>query len=437
MRNQLLDKRFPTALGLIILIIGLSITTFVIKNQTGTKSKASDSDEPKNIKITNLSNDSFTITYKTDAAVTGSISYGKDKKLKESELEDFDKQKENFTPKKIHSISLKKLNPATKYYFTIISGQNTFLNNGIAFEVETAPNIASASARKNKIKGKVILPNGNPPPETLVYLNAEKSQLLSTTTGKDGKFNFSLDELRTENFSAYFDINSSTVLKILATDGSLVSNATTSLNQDNIPTITLSNSYDFVQDASFVASKSAQSPGFPYITPFPQDSKPEILSPKKDQVLNDKQPQFRGTSLPNEKVEIIIHSTEQISALVTSDGNGNWTYKPTTTLSPGQHTVTIKTRDASGILTTLTQPFTVFASELATPSPTPTKIITPTSTPIPTNTPTPTSMPFPTTSSIESKGGLPPTGSFQALYVTIGGIVTVAAGIALFLFTRN
>lgn len=428
MKNQLFNKRIPTVFGIGLVILGIVLTTIIVKNQTSLKSKALDSQTPQNIKITNVSGNSFTITYQTDAPATGSVSYGKDKKLGESELEDLDKEKGSFSPKKIHSISVKKLLPTTKYFLAIISGDSTFLNNGSPFEISTGPNISSSGAKQNIIKGKVILPDGNPPSETVIYLNAENSQLLSNIGAKDGIFNFSLKELRTNSLLSYFDVSDKTIFKIFATNGSLQSTALFSLNKTStIPTITLSNDYDFTQNSSPVASKSAKPLGFPVISSPPLSLKPQILTPKKNQSFVDQKPQFRGTSLPNETVEIIIHSDEGITTEVIADSNGNWTYTPPTNLSPGVHTITIKTRGSGGILTTVMQSFTVLAAQAPTPTPT----IKPTSTPTLFPTPTPIII-IPTFPPAED---LPPTGT-SSILIVIGGIAATITGVVLFLLTR-
>lgn len=435
MKNQLFNKRIPTIFGIGIIVLGIVLTTVIVRIQTNLRSSAGSSEEPQNVKITNLSDSSFTITYQTDAVTIGSVNYGQSKELGNTQLEDL--------PKNVHSLTAEKLSPDTKYYLVVISGQNTFLDNGVPFEISTGPSISSpsaksdlASATETIIKGKVIFPDGNVPNEALVYLSTDNSQLMSTTITKNGEFNFSLKELRTDDFSSYFNINETAVFKIFATNGSLQSTALASLTQaKSIPTITLSNDYDFTQESSPIASKSGESSGFPSISPG-KSSKLEILTPKKNQTFTDQKPQFRGTSLPNETVEIIIHSDENIQTRVTADGLGNWTYRPKAVLSPGAHTITIKTRDSEGILTTIMQSFTVFAqgsqvSESATPSATPTQQIT-------ASTPTPTPTPFPSIASqpIESKGGLPPTGSSSVLLI-IGGIISTISGIALFLLTRT
>lgn len=431
MKNQLLNKRIPVIFGIGIILLTVILTTIIVRIQTSFKSNASNSEEPQNVKITNLSNNSFTITYQTVIASDGSVNYGTRKELGNTQLEDFDKKKGNLSPKNIHSITVKKLDPSTKYYVTVISGQNTFLNKGVPFEISTGPIISSASAAKFQVKGKVILPDGNPPNETLVYLKAKNSQLLSSIDGQNGEFNFSLDSLRSDDLNSYLKLNDSTFLELTTISDSLKSTVFVSLSKANpIPTITLSNDYDFTNDFAPIASKSAESKFVNFFSASkPEGLKPQILIPKKDQSFTDRKPQFRGTSLPNEEIEIIIHSDEQITSQVTADNNGNWTYSPPNNLSPGVHTITIKTRDSEGILTTITRSFTVFAQESA-PSPT----FTPTPTAILILTPTP----FPSISpvSIESKGGLPPTGTPPFLFI-IGGIAAVASGLILFLLSRS
>ena len=427
MKNQLFNKRIPTIFGIGLVILGVILTTVIVRVQTSLKSNASASQEPQNMKITNLSDNSFTITYQTDTAATGSINYGKSKELGNIQLEDL--------PKNVHSITVEKLSPGTKYYLVVISGQNTFLNNGVPFEISTGPSISSPGDQQTIIKGKIILPDGNAPNEALAYLSTDNSQLMSTTAEKDGEFNFSLKRLRTDDLSSYLEVKKGTVLKLFAISNSLKSTVFFSGSENySIPTITLSNDYDFTKDFAEIASKSAQF-GFPSTTFKSENLKPQILTPKKEQVFTDQKPQFQGTSLPNETVEIIIHSDENIQTQVKADGNGNWTYRPPTNLSPGVHTITIKTRDSSGILTTIMQSFTVFAadsqvSESATPSATPTQMIMPTLTPTPTPTSIASSIP------IESKGGLPPTGSSSVLLI-IGGIVAAVTGFTLFFLTRN
>lgn len=94
-----------------------------------------------------------------------------------------------------------------------------------------------------------------------------------------------------------------------------------------------------------------------------QEDTPTVTTPSSNQDLSSQTPAFEGTATPNEAVNITIHSDQAITAKVTADANGNWTYTPTTKLSPGTHTITITTKDSNGVLKTITQTFSVLASE--------------------------------------------------------------------------
>jgi hypothetical protein len=294
----------------------------------------------------------------------------------------------------------------------------------------------------------------------LVYLSANNSQFLSSTVNKNGEFTFLLDKLLTNNFSSYFNIDNNTVFNIFATDGSL--NSTTIVSaaySDTIPIITLSNNYDFSQKSPSVASKTAELlSNFPSVIPTKKIIRPEILSPKKDQPITDQKPQFQGTGLPNEKVEITIHSTEEIKTQVITNKSGEWTYRPSANLSPGVHAIIIKSRDSSGMLITIEQSFIIHAEEeivkqsvlitfppkkvlAATISTLPT--LTPTKKPSPAtkiatliSTPSPIYIQSSSLANSQSNDQLPPTGSSQIIII-IGGIIAITIGMGLFLLTRT
>jgi hypothetical protein len=198
-----------------------------------------------------------------------------------SVLENIDEGNAALSPKIIHNISLKELTPSTKYYLAIVSGDNTFLNNGTPYEITTGPEIPSPSAQENIIKGKILLPDGNAPSEAIIYVNAQNSQILSGTVNNNGEFSFSLKDLRTDDLTSYFNITNNTVFNILATDGFSKSSISASLGQTGlVPTITLSNNYDFTQEVPPTASKSAQLLGFPSTTSRTRSLKSKISNPK-------------------------------------------------------------------------------------------------------------------------------------------------------------
>jgi hypothetical protein len=459
MKNSIWSKHIPTLLGIAIITIGIAVTSFLVKNGTIVISEASPAETPQNVKISNISDSSFTVSYTTLGESLGSVNFGKDKNLGQAAFDERDQKENLVTPHKIHMITVKNLTPQTRYYFSIASGQKLYLDNGVPFEVSTGPIIENQAILQAPMTGKIILPNAELPKEAIVYATADKSQIISTLMKDDGSYTLELNTMRLSDLSSFSIYDESSIIKILIENEILKSNVSASALQESLPAITLSNDYDLTQKQSAitpVATESAQIFGFPSIA-VSEDSgtesanSPKITLPKKDQEFSDQQPQFTGKALPNETVTITIHSPEEIQTQVTADASGVWKYRPTSPLSPGEHTLTIVTRDALGILKTITQSFTVYAqgsqvNQSATPSATPTLALlpTPTSTASSTTTPTPTPTPFPIASptpiSTLSATPIPtiaPPGNPSVLTVGILGLATAAIGLMLFLLTRK
>ncbi len=454
MKNTIWNKRIPTFLGIGVLVASIFVTSVLVKNGVLFTSRAGPTDNPENIRISNISDSSFTVSYSTQADVIGSITFGKDKNLGQTALDERDEKSDTVTNHKIHSVTVKNLTPSTKYFFNIISSQNTFSNNGIPFDLSTGPIIQTPPSGQEPITGKILLPSGSKPNEGVVYVTTDNSQVISTLVRQDGNYILPLNSMRGSDLASYFNFNSSTNLKILVISNSLRSNVLISKDQISpVPQVTLSNDYDFTVANTPIASSSA-SPGFPSFTAnslLPLKD-PQILTPKKDQGFTDQQPQFTGITQPNEKVEIIIHSDENIQVKITADSNGNWKFRPGTPLSPGQHTVSITTKDSFGILKTITQSFVVYASgsqvsQSATPSATPTIIISPAPSQISSSaalslTPTVILFPSPTPTSIilvspPQTKNIPPTGNSSILIGGIFGIATTVFGALLLLLSRG
>lgn len=416
MKKTVWDKRIPTLLGILLIVIGIGITSFLVNKGIILTGHASPTTNPQNVRVTNVTDNSFTVSYTTDAQVIGSINYGKDQNLGQTALDDRDQQTGSLANYKIHSITVRSLSSVTKYFFSITSGQDKFLNNGAPFEAVTGANVANPPSEQKPIVGKVTMPDGIAPSEGIIYITSDSSQAISSLLRSDGTYLIPLNSVRGQDLTSYLDFSTVNILKMLAFGDGLSSNISLSINQINpVPTITLSQNYDFATGTGPVASSSAQqsaAESFPSPKPNQNVSSktPQIISPQANQNLSDQQPVFKGTAQPYETVKIIIHSDAQIQTQVTTDSSGNWSFRPTSALSPGEHTISITAPDASGILKTITQTFTVYASgsqvnpaanpPTATPSPTPSPSATPTITPTPTPIPTPipTLSPTPTAS---------------------------------------
>ncbi len=403
MKKGFWNKRIPTILGLLLITIGIGVTSYFVNQGVFYIIKATPTDNPQEVRITNITDSTATVSFSTNGEAIGSINLGENKEALQKILDDKDQASGEINPKKIHSITARNLKPQTKYYFSITSGEETYLNEESFYELTTGAEIISEPPKQEPITGKILLPDGEKPNEAIIYATINDAQIISTVVKEDGTYILPLNSLRNKDLSSYFEFKENTNIKMTITGDGYSSNVLLSIGQINpVPPITLSKDYDFTTSLEPEASSSAKLeklPSFPASsTGKSVTSSLSITSPEDDQTFSDLKPEFKGKALPDEKVKIIINSENQIETEVTTDKYGNWSYRPDIELSPGEHTITIISTDTQGILRTITKSFTVYASgslfsDTLSPTPTITSSITPTITQSPTITPTPTTEP--------------------------------------------
>ncbi len=449
MIKELWKTQIPTIAGILLIIAGIAVTTLITQKGVPFISNASPSETPQNIRVTNITDASFTVSYKTAGSVLGSISYGTiGTILNNTALSDIKEQT-------LHAISVKNLSPSTLYFFRITSGQSAYLDSGKPFTVTTGPKITDIPPANPKVSGTVLF-QSNDAKHALVYVTTANAQVLSTDVKPDGSFSLLLNTLRTNDLQSYLPLSASIPLTLLITGDNTQSQVTILPGQVSaVPSILLSQSYDFTASNNPISTPSAIA-GFPLFSTSPSEiASPQILTPTKDEGFTDHKPQFSGTASPSAQVTIEIHSYEQIQTQVQANKNGTWTYRPQTALSPGNHTITITSRDQFGILKTITQNFVVYAEgsqvgQSATPSATLTPSITNAPTPLPTSILSPTLIPtvtpsvtsvipttilFPTPPHTSSQ--MPNPGNSVALYAGIPAFIATSFGIFLLLRSRG
>jgi hypothetical protein len=462
--KQLIQKiarqRLPSVIGIAFLSISLITITWLSRNVILFGTKAATAAIPNAVQVTNISDTSFTISYLTEEKVTGTISYGKEQTQGSIAMDDRDKQTATPIPHRVHHITIKDVTPKTPYFFTIISDDKTFDNNGKPYTITTAPTLTDSLIPEQPLTGTIMYQNGSIPTEGIVFAGTSTSQLRSVLVQPDGSYEIPLSPLYTKDLTSYESLTQNSTFQLVITDASTESTASFRLNQTRqIPAITLSQNYDFsATEPTIVASPSASIvvPAFP-TTAEPVNNEPQILTPTNNQTFTDQQPLFRGTAPPNETVTITINSETAMTATVKVNGTGTWEYRPEKPLDPGEHTITVNAFDLSGVAKKITQSFTVFAegSQFVEPSispsvsptekqtPTPTKIISPKLTMTPTASPTATIEPTATiipTQMIASTSGtirptVQPTGSTSAITALIGIITSIGIGALLFFLT--
>jgi len=124
---------------------------------------------------------------------------------------------------------------------------------------------------------------------------------------------------------------------VIITGGSNIAATPTATPSATInPTTTLTPTLTPTQGASDSASASAVT----------------IKTPTVNQSVTTDQPTITGKAPAGSVVTIVIHSSEEITATVTADANGNWTYTVPQPISSGPHTIVVAAKDPSTNQTT-------------------------------------------------------------------------------------
>ncbi len=385
-------SKIPTILGIVVLVLGMGAGIFLVATSKQFKLGASPDVAPQDVKITNLSSTSFTVSWITDKPTVGFVKYG----TAQDNLSQTTLAPQDATT--THWIQIISLTPSTPYYFKINSASSDYDNSGIPWNTQTAPQISSSLPTQVLISGTVQDSGGLPAPGVLVYVNGTGVNPMSALTSANGNWIITLSTALKPDLTSYANISpDSTLLQVFVQGGVLgVSTAQIYPKSANpTPAIKLGTTYDFRSNPSNAQGTSStpqsnlnlpenatSSGGFNLGNTATTSGTPKtvtITSIKDGEIISTTKPQIIGTAAPNTKITITVRSTPQ-SGTVTAAANGTWTWNPPANLDPGTHTLSVSWTDAQGILQTLTKTFVVQASEgpafvasgSATPRPTPT-----------------------------------------------------------------
>jgi hypothetical protein len=440
-------RRLPTILGLTVLLLGIGAGVILIRQGPNFFLRAEAEAKPKQIKITNLSDTSFSVSWVTDLPVSGFVKYDTDSKLTSTAKDDRDQlsgQTESFST---HHVTLKNLNPATKYYFKIGSGGGLFDNNGQLYETTTAPIIQTASPPNDVAYGTVVDQSDNPAEGAVIYLSLANTTPLSTLTKSSGNWVIPINLARSTELDSYATYDPEASIEEIFVQGASQGNSTaTTITQNDtpVPTIKLGENADFTT----TSTPDLETPEETTPTPTPAPSQftlgelnppitaspsgeVTIVNPETAENVNTQKPEIMGTGPVGKVLRITVESPETYTDEIIIDEEGNWTWSPPADLEPGEHTVTISYLDEEGEEKTVSRSFTVLAagdSELpslsgspsgeATLSPTPS--LSPTATPS-----TRTAMP-------STEGGVPDSGFMTPTFILfLGGLGMILVSFVL------
>ena len=417
---------------MIILIAGTFFGVFLLNSKQFFRLGASSDTQPKDVRVSNIDEGGFTISWTTDKAVASFLVWG------ESASSTDKVQKEDIQDSKFftHSITLSGLKPATTYYYKINSDSVTFDNNGVPWQAGTGPAIG-VNNNSQIVSGTVTNASGSPAQKALVYADIG-GYLLSTTTSGAGNFVIQLGATRTQDLGSYLDINPGQTLIQISVQAPPDRPASAQIypqSANPMPPLILGKVSDF---RSLPANASGGNPNAQLNLPANASSESKFNVPSnlqtpapttvildnltEGETVSTTKPQFMGKGPIGTALTIEIHSQDPITQNVQVGSTGNWSFTPSSDLTPGSHTITVLWKDATGITRSLSRTFVVQAAEIpaftasqsgSTASPTPPA--TPPVSPTPTSTLSATLAPVPVT------GSLTPT-----ILLSIMGIAVIA-----------
>lgn len=172
--------------------------------------------------ITNVRDGSFDVSWTTDVATNGKVTYG-------TSTPPTIEVSDGVASTTTHFVTINGLTENTLYYLKVSSGAATNDNGGAYYTVTTGPAIAS-NPIDGTVFGTVFQSNGTTPAaDAIVYLQIQDadssgsgpSQWGTARTDGSGGWFYNLNDLRTSNYQALFTRSSGDTLRLVAQGGAL------------------------------------------------------------------------------------------------------------------------------------------------------------------------------------------------------------------------
>lgn len=416
------NLKLPTILGIIVLVFGVVAGVFLINSRQVFKIGANVAAVPKNVRISNITNDSITVTWTTDIASKGFVKWGKSElSLGKVALED--ESEANI----VHSTNIVGIETGSSIYFKINSDGKDYDNQGIAWQSQTLN--SKVNSNSNQIaSGTILNPDGSTPARAVVYLTIN-GNVASALTSSEGNFVVPM--------STYFEtIVDTSPIEITVQGGP---NGTTQAviylkSIKFIPTMILGRSYDFRSaeinnsnqqpESSLTIPEAIEASSRFEVTRSSEEKETvstlSIESIDEGEIITTVDPEFFGSAPAGSAIEIKVESELQ-TATIATDSKGKWSWNPPNDLEAGEHKLTASFRDANGILRTITRTFVVSAAEG------PAFESTPSATPI--NTTVPTASATATATSISTSSATPKTATGTPMPTPETGSLTPTIGL--------
>lgn len=402
------SKKIPVLLGILLLIVGAVVGVMYLGQGTDFLPRAAPEYIPREVKLTNVGANGFTVSWVTREPTIGFVQYGTDPDdLTETAVDERDQLSGSNGSYRSHYVSLQQLDPLTTYYYKLGSQANQLYDNdGTAFNTTTGPALES-DPDPDAAYGVVVTPAQTPAAGTIVYLMLPQGTPLSGLVQQDGNWTIDMAQSRTQslqNYLTYDPVNDPVTLLMRAdeTQTAQVTALTQSLRP--LQQVVLGDVVDIRRDdsqapAAIEESKFSISE---FVVTEPGDVGDIVVAtlPRDDMVLDSDSLIFEGTAPLGASLTVSVHGPVILTSTASVANDGTWTWEPREHMMPGSYVFSANYTDDSDMFHSVTRSFQLGAAAEGSPqySATPSATLAPSPTARPTAKPSvvPTVTPSPT-----------------------------------------
>ncbi len=352
-----LKNYLPSILAIIFLSAALIVGLLFLGEGFGVFiPRAKKSLQIENLRITNVTQDSFTVSFYTPDKISAFVKYSDDQdKLTNKAIDERDLVSSEVNQYNLHYITISELQPETTYYFKVYDEDNNETES--VYYVTTAKefSLSQSLMSAKTIYGNVSFKNGMPATGSIVYVKIDGAEEKSSLVKKSGGWIIPLSKTIKEDGSGYLKLEDDTNIRIKmqGTDLGQVKEINTTIEKAQpLKDITID-----AQESGNVLSAQNKDDGIKTDDSTEQNVENKTQDIKQEQVtvldLNEvqttdkavtsKQPKIVGKAAPQTEVKISIHSDTEIEEIVISEDSGFFELdlaEMGVELEPGEHSVT-------------------------------------------------------------------------------------------------
>ncbi|HKZ34797.1 MAG TPA: fibronectin type III domain-containing protein [Patescibacteria group bacterium] len=367
------EKKFSILVSFFLLVAGVVVSVTLVQNAKYFFSQKDPNFFPQEVRLSNISNSSFTVSWITTKDTIGFIQYGKDAKtLSTIAYDDRDVVQGETKPYMTHHVTLRGLQPSTTYFFKVGVDQYAVYPQHDTLRQETAPVLTQKPLHVDPLYGKILINDTSPATHAIVYFSTKESSLLSTLVKDSGSFIIAVNSLRSKNLTEYTSIGQGDQEDIFVQAGrnGIASAITTKGLDSPVPSISLGKTYDFRVLAEI--QPSTEQKGFGAVLGEQTTESSEslkkhpiaIINPAEGEVEKTSYPLFLGKGVPGNTVRLQLERDQVMTLTLRINADGQWVWRPETSLSSGEYTIRVKTQNEEGKDVSLVKTFTIAEGEV-------------------------------------------------------------------------